>query len=179
VNQEHLTDEQLQDYLDGNISKSEPIAVHLENCPGCQQALRLYEGLRLGLEKEMATDLAPDFADAVMDRLPEKLPTMVTTTPGRFQIRDSLVFFIAAVALISTGLYFVGADSLLNLFSGGVSSPQISENRLLTDVGSYLSDLNISTMTILFAVLSFAGIGIIDRVISRRRQSRKPVSFLV
>lgn len=179
MNQKHLTDEQLQDYLDGNISESDPIAIHVQNCSRCREALKLYEDLRLGLERETAIELSPGFADAVMDRLPEKLPTTLTATSGRFQIKDSLVLVAAAVALIATGLFFVGSDSLVNLLSEGIASPHLPENRLLADLGSFLSNLDISSVTILFAVLSFAGVGIIDRIIAHRRHNRKPVSFLV
>lgn len=180
MSQDHLNDNQLQDFLDGNITETDPVAVHLETCPGCQKALAAYRGLYSALENDPGIALAPDFAEAVISRLPEKHPVEVPQQAvSRFHIRDSMVMFIAAAAVIAAAIYFISPDLLLKPFTSMPSAPSVSDSRIAQDVNGFLSRLNISYVMIVFTVMTFAGIGIVDRIIKYRREHQKPVSFLI
>jgi len=180
VSQDHLNDGQLQDYLDGNIAKADPVAGHLEVCPRCQKALAEYRSLYSALENDPGMALSPGFAEAVMSRLPEKHPVeAIQPAASRFQIKDSMVMFIAAAAVIAAAIYFISPDLLIKPFTSLPSPPPLSDNRIVSDVNGFLSHLNISSLMIVFIILTFAGIGVVDRIISHRREHQKPVSFLI
>ncbi len=179
MSQAHLNDDQLQEYLDGYIVPGDPLADHLLHCPRCQKALSVYEGLYSALKQEPDCKLSPGFADTVMDRLPTIEPAVETSTENRFYFKDSLVMFLAAAAVIAAAIYFISPELLLKPFSSLSVPSSMPENKMLDDAGGFLSQLNISSLTIIFVVLTFAGIGIVDRIIARRRGHQKPVSFLV
>lgn len=179
MSKDHLTDHQLQDYLDGNLAETDPLAVHLNDCPHCQQALVVYRSLYSAIEQTPVPELSPDFAEAVMNRLPQSQSDIEPAVSGRFRIRDSMVMFIAMAAVIATAIYFINPDLFLKSFSGFSSLPSVPETRFLDDINGWLSNLNVSFLMVFFIVLTFGGIGVVDRIISRRRQHHKPVSFLV
>ena len=87
--------------------------------------------------------------------------------------------FIAAVAVIATAVYFITPELVSKTFSSLTVPSSVPENKMIEDAGGFLSQFKISTMTIVFIVLAFAGIGIVDKIVSRRRSDQKPVSFLV
>jgi hypothetical protein len=178
VSQAHLNDNQLQDYLDGNIKAGDPAVIHLETCPQCQKALAVYRGLYSVIEKTPEPQLAPDFAEAVMQRLPQKYPVTAPAENGGFRIKDSLIMFIAAAVMIAAGIYFIRPDLWLKSFSG-LTAPRIPQSQLLNDTTGFLSQINVSYLTIIFIVLTFAGIAIVDHIITRRRRHHKTISFLV
>jgi hypothetical protein len=179
VSQGHLIDNQLQDYLDGNIAETDPVALHLNDCPRCQRALAAYRNLFSAIEKVPAPELSPDFAEAVMNRLPVPQPVIEPAVTSRFRLRDSMVMFIAMAAVVATALYFLSPDLLMKPFSGLSAPSSVPDTKILDDVNGWLSTFNFNSLMIVFVLLTFAGIGVVDRLISRRRQHHKPVSFLV
>lgn len=69
----HLTDEEIQDYLDGNIiSQNELIEGHLENCELCQDNLQKYRKLYAELARDVNFALSPHFAETVISKLPQR-----------------------------------------------------------------------------------------------------------
>jgi hypothetical protein len=179
VNQDHLSDSQLQDYLDGNFAENDPVALHLNDCNDCQRALAIYRSLYSAIEKIPEPELSPDFADTVMRVLPEKLPDVEALSQGRFGIRDSMVMFIGAAAVIAAAIFFINPDLFVKAFSGLSVSAKTADIKLLDEVNGWLSNFNFSYVMVIFVILTFAGIGLVDRLISRRRQEHKSVSFLV
>lgn len=180
MSQDHLRDDQLQDYLDGNVSETDPIAMHLENCPRCQKALAVYRSLYSALENDPGITLSPDFADAVMSRLPEKHPVEVPQPAAhRFHIKDSMVMFIAAAVVIAAAIYFISPDLLLKPFTSMPTPPSVSDSKIAQDVNGFLSRFNVSYIMIAFIAMTFAGIGVVDRIIKYRREHQKPISFLI
>jgi anti-sigma factor RsiW len=132
----HLTDDELQDYLDGNSAElDEWPARHLAQCEQCRQELQLYRALCDGLADSPVEGLASGFPDRVLAALPAK--------PGhveREQIGERLlvVFAIAAMAVVS--IIFLDWSQLLSFalgsFSGLVgtvekASPEHFDLRLL------------------------------------------------
>lgn len=64
---EHLTDDMIQEYLDGNLGRdSEKIERHLETCILCSEKAESYRSVFAGLGKERGFELSADFADAVV-----------------------------------------------------------------------------------------------------------------
>ncbi len=176
----HLTEEQLQDYLDGALAESDPVIRHLDDCPRCRQALQSYRRLYDALELEPARELSPDFADKVVARLPESYEMFeAETIAGRFRLRDSLVFFIAAAAVLAAAVYFLNPMSLLASIAGVTDKAVLSDNRFLASLFGRLDALEVGFPFVVFAVLTIFGVGTIDRVLRRRSRHRRPMSYLI
>lgn len=68
----HLTDEEIQEYLDKNLSLQTTLSVkrHLDACPICRESLKRYQSLYVGLSSDEGFDLPCNLARSVVSRLP-------------------------------------------------------------------------------------------------------------
>ncbi len=180
MNERHLTDEQLQAYLDGTLDEAAEVETHLASCPRCRREVELYRQLYVAIERDDIPDLSPGFVERVMDRLPESTETADTEiiAPG-FRIRDSLVFIVAIIAMIAGAVYFIKPMTLFRSVDDVAAAPSLADNQFLSSFFKDLSGLHIDPSIIVFAVLTFVGIGVIDRILANRRRHRKPISYLV
>ncbi len=180
MNERHLADEQLQAYLDGTIDDSAEAEAHLESCPRCRQEVEIYRQLYVTISQEDAPELSPDFVDRVMARLPESEEIAEAEVfAGGFRIRDSLVFIVAVIAMIAGAVYFINPTTLFKSVDDVAATPSLANNQYLSGFFKELSGLHLDMSIIVFAVLTFVGIGIIDRILANRRRHRKPISYLV
>lgn len=70
MNNEHLTDDQIQEILDARMLRSGPILpLHLGSCADCQKRLESFRQLYAGLDTDPGFALPPAFADSVLDKL--------------------------------------------------------------------------------------------------------------
>jgi len=90
----HLTDEDFQDYLDGNLKgKTEAFEGHLVWCEICRGNLMAYRNLYSGLGQECEVNLSSDFADSVIAKL--------AAEPVLKPWFNFLHIFLAAVGIIA------------------------------------------------------------------------------
>jgi len=180
VNASHLTDEQLQAYLDGTLGDTAEVEAHLASCPRCRREVELYKQLYVTIEQDDIPDLSPDFVDRVMDRLPEnEIITDAEDIAGGFRLRDSLVFFVAVIAMIAGAVYFIHPATLFRSVDDVAAAPSLAENPYFSSFFKDLSGLHLDPSIIVFAILTIVGVGIIDRILAHRRRHRPPISYLV
>lgn len=101
----HLTDEQLNEYLDNESNERLIIETHLDSCGGCAARLSALQALFTDLESlpeiALSTNLAAHF---MPDRKPvPQLPRWLTLTAS-LQAAAALVALILAIPFISTML---------------------------------------------------------------------------
>lgn len=65
----HLTDAEIQSFLDGETVNREAIAAHLNNCPECRAELSLYRKLYHQLAADDGFLLSAGFADTVLQKV--------------------------------------------------------------------------------------------------------------
>lgn len=66
----HLSDEEIQDFLDGNLpERNQEIERHLSECESCRVEVKHYRRLAAALAADTGQDLAAGFADRVMVRV--------------------------------------------------------------------------------------------------------------
>jgi hypothetical protein len=53
----HLTDEQIQEYLDGQVSDRDAIRIHLESCELCRDTVKGYRALYHALESQPVAEI--------------------------------------------------------------------------------------------------------------------------
>ena len=113
----HLSDTQLQLYLDGGLSsENKAAAAHLSNCDLCKSELELYKTVYAELkceENDKAVRLSSDFADNIIAALPEiKTKKKLSFS---FLSSDSFMFVAAAVLMITALVYYDFSQSFVPL----------------------------------------------------------------
>ncbi len=168
----HISDDEIQDYLDGNItSEKESIEAHLRLCKTCQTNLELYRELYGELASEGSMELSADFADTVISRLQ-------TTEAKKF--RTSLLNIIAvilgAVVCIVITAHYVDLSSLFPALPGGSMFDIKIDAFDFGAVKQLISDWGSGLNILLFAAAIIVVIAAIDRLFlnpkTRRFRSR-------
>jgi anti-sigma factor RsiW len=162
----HLTDEQIQRYLDGDMSRDSDAAYHLQHCPACQRQLQSYRKVYEGLQQDVGFELAPGFAESVMTRLaaaPER--------SSRVSFAGLILLIFGTVAVAGLALYFFEVKALTKMLASlstmGISfgSSIVESLRVTTASLGVGMDIMLSAGLIL---LTFAAI---DRILVRYRGS--------
>ncbi len=179
MNEKHLTDDQLQEYLDGNLSDSDPCVRHLKSCPSCQRALDNYRALYGALETEPGFKLSPEFIDKVISQLPEGKTPAIKETKGRAKIYDRIIAFASIAAVMAAAFYFINPVTLIKSVFGWTDQSFSSGNQILNSLSGYFSGLGINPMMFLLTALTIITIAVIDYIISRRKLRHKQVSLIV
>ncbi len=97
----HLTDLELQLYLDGSLlPDNKKIVSHLAGCDICKLELERYKTVYAELKNEDEAILSASFADKVIAALPEKKQSFA------FLNSESFMYATAAVMMIITVLYY-------------------------------------------------------------------------
>lgn len=117
MNNQHLSDEQLQEILDAHMLQSGPILpLHLGTCASCQKRLDSFRHLYAGLSADPGFALPANFADSVLDKIPAFRP------PYWERPAAKIAAALGAAAVILAGLLiFVNmrplADGSLQVFA--------------------------------------------------------------
>lgn len=108
----HLSDEQIQDFLDGNLpEREEEIRAHIESCTRCREEVDRYRSLYLELAAAPENALAPGFADRVVAGLQPE------ASNGKFTV-DRLVLAAAALGCLVTTIILIGWEPISTLGAG-------------------------------------------------------------
>jgi hypothetical protein len=158
----HLTDEEIQEYLDGNLPPEDVLSskTHLEICPLCRESLRQYQSLYVDLAGDEEFELSRDFAKSVVSRLPE-------TAKAKSHFNYANVFWTILGIIITVGiiLYYVDLKPLLETISHALLSQYEFGSILVSSMKSFLVSLNGNIYFWVLAGLTFLVIVALDRVL--------------
>ena len=157
----HLTDEEIQNYLDGNTSQQDIIVEdHLGTCGYCQNILKQYQSLYVGLKDDQSFKLSSSFAKSIISKLwAEPL------VKPRFNYSDILLMVAGIIIALGTTLYYVDLKPLVEIMTN-ISLPQVEFNStLLASVKSLLASLNRSLSLLAFVGLILLIIAAIDHIV--------------
>jgi len=157
MNQYHLSDEQIQDYLDNRISdNSSSLTNHLSQCAQCRDQLTLYRELYLLLGKDAVPKLSLDFADRVVAQLP-------AAGSRRWEKLES--GFIAAIILVTLAVstYFVNPLPLL------IETGKSLWHSLPFQNSDLLTKLNGNLSLLLIVILIFLLVEVFDKKLLKHK----------
>lgn len=170
----HLSDNEIQDWLDGNLSRNKSeIREHLDYCRLCQTQLKEYTLLFGKLEKETIPELSPDFALSVLNRI--AVETEPETEPTRSFLPLLLSLSGGLVTLLIT-VYFVDFTRMLKLFNLPGWGEYIN-SAFFSTAGELSGSLGIDLSLIIYSALILIVIAAVDYIV--RHTGRRPISFLV
>lgn len=161
---EHLTDKQIQEYLDAGKHKDQIIQKHISICEECRRLVEIYSALYRDLAAPVSAAIPIGIADSVLVRIPA-----YERRAKKTEYMNILLFIGLGVLLLGVTQYFtdllpVGRDMLNSL----VPSLDL-QNGISVESGmaaeEFLSKYRLWIMT--FGVLG--GVYLFDRVILKKR----------
>lgn len=167
----HLTDEEIQDYLDGNLSQEIALLAqqHLQVCQRCREALKQYEGLYLELKEDKGFELSKGFPKAVLRRLPAE-----GEAESRFGFVNTLLVILGIIISVGVTLYYVDLRPLGNAFAHLLPHREFGLG-VLDFIKGILVGLNGNLGLLVLAVLTLLIIGGLDRLFFQPKHKR--ISF--
>ncbi len=163
---EHLTDEQIQDYLDGNLPHDQVSILngHIQSCQQCQSELAQYRSLYVELKEEVEFDLAPGFTNAVMKAVQAEAKKAFLT-----RLWNLLLPIIGIAVGIGVMIYYVDFKPFVKAFADSLNPSRYFDNTVLTNLNEILGKLNVNLNLIVFAGLSLLAVILIDQLLSRHK----------
>ena len=158
----HLTDEEIQEYLDGNLSHQKRIFLeaHLKTCELCQATLKQYQSLYVGLKQDQAFDLPKTFAKSVVAKLP-----MAEKTKSGFNYSDILLGILATLITAFVSIYYLDLGSLGKRLTH-IPLPQYElVARLFDAAKSLVAALEGNLSLLVVAILVLLVTGALDRIL--------------
>ena len=149
----HLTDDQIQSYLDGNrLDNIEKIKQHLSECSECQTQLDAYENLYVLMgEKSEIPDLSDTFATNTMSKIKIK-------DEKKWTIFENVFIVISFIISISLIIYFFNFNGIVSIFKG-------IDFSLFSGISKKLINaLTSNTIYLIVAIVITVAIELIDRL---------------
>ena len=169
----HLTDTEIQDYLDENLSQKQTSVLkqYLESCDSCQNELSKYQYLYTGLKNDADINLSPNFSQFLISKIREE-----STEIFHIAFRDILFSIIGLLIAVGTTLYYVGLKPLAASFNS-MLKPQVDNSiAIFSTFKQLLAGLNININLLVFAGLILLIIIALDRILYKYRDKLR--SFL-
>ncbi|HER00213.1 MAG TPA: hypothetical protein ENO22_12810 [candidate division Zixibacteria bacterium] len=170
----HLADEQIQDYLDGNLAENvQVIQEHIQSCNACRAELARYKSLSAALSEDVGFELSHDFASEVVASIEEK-------GAERFFFRLSHIILWVTGILAGVAL-LVRFTDVEEAFSGFAVFGETGENFIKVIATSFKNMIESSGLDLRFAgmvAVVLLGIYLIDRLITRARRNITSTSMI-
>jgi len=163
----HPTDEELQNYLDGNISHDQ-ISIfeqHIESCERCQSELAQYRNLYAGLKEDVAFDLSPDFSSAVMKTVQSGAKKALLARLW------NILWPVVGIAVgIGVMIYYIDFKPFITAFADSLNPGRYLNSAVLSELSQVLEKLNVNLNIVVFAGLSLLAVILIDQLLSRHKE---------
>ena len=165
---QHLSDDKIQDFLDGNFGpQEEALREHLDDCAICQSNLRAYGRLVAELQKDPGFELSKGFVKSVVSKL-----AVEKAVPFSFPLAEVVFIGLGLLLALGATFYFVDLGTLTRSL-GRVTLPVLSLDPVfLQHVKNVLADFNGSLGYLPFAGLALLLVALLDRIVLRSRHHR-------
>ncbi|MCP4634138.1 MAG: hypothetical protein GY855_14530 [candidate division Zixibacteria bacterium] len=166
----HLTTEQIQSYLDGNLDCDRSvIEEHLGVCQHCRMELKRFEKLYSALSKDNGFELNPGFAQNVISHV-----SMIEEADKKSWYVDAIIPVIGAVASMAVIYYFIGLDLLKSSFINYLKPQWLFFNGLYQDLMGSVSSWGVEQKYILPVVMVIVLTALADYLIKNRHKLISP-----
>jgi len=166
MSKRHLTDDELQGYLSGDLlDNREWIEAHLQVCEHCREELAQYQQLYFGLNEDVGFELPPEFAESVVSKIPE--PTAAISRKGFVSLLVSIFGLAAGFAALG---YFTDLKPLL----GFIEHIRHQTTSLIISIAHSFSELfsalNVNTHLLLYVAMVLALTLMLDHIVLHRKR---------
>ena len=158
----HLTDEQLNEYLDNESTERAQIEAHLSSCEECAARLTSLRALFAKIESlpelELTQSIAARFAPG--PSLPAQLPRWLTLT-ATFQAAAALIAILFAAPMVITLLPAIQTPSLTDVFAQVQSHWGVWLDLLSTFQFPVMPEIPTVNASSLVIILTLAGVSML------------------
>jgi anti-sigma factor RsiW len=179
MKEQHLTDDQIQEYLDGKISLPSTDQDHLRSCPHCKQTLSDYQGVATILNSSPAPQLSKSFADQVMARISTEETIAVKAEQKWATVGYVASAFSIIAAVVVVFILFIDKNVLNQWISTVLSPFQAVQGTLKSSFSQQLAELGISPTLLLSTALTIMIIAVADRAIVFYRRTHRLFSLMM
>jgi hypothetical protein len=168
----HLTDSEIQAYLDGGASDERGrLDSHLKTCDSCRKKLREYEMLYDGLSSDTIPGLPADFTGSVMAELDNR-----ESVEGRRPTRRILVWLAGVLVGLWAVSLFVDFTQILRFT---YANTMLSYFKLIISKNAdfLIREFDIDLTTLVGVGLILIVTAALDRII--RRWRHRPITFVI
>ncbi len=164
----HLTDEEIQEYLDGNLSEDVALLTreHLKACPLCREAVKQYQSVYVGLGDDRGFELSKGFARSVVNKLPAE-----AEAKSYSGIVNVLLVALGVAVSLGVTLYLIDLKPLGKALSDFIPGPELGTG-LLDLAEGLLVGLNGNVEFLIVALLIFLLVAGLDRFVLQPRYKR-------
>jgi hypothetical protein len=164
----HLTDEEIQDFLDGNLSRDITLLTerHLETCPLCREAVKQYQSVYAGLDEEEGFELSKGFSKSVVKMLPAE-----GKAKSSFGILNIFLTISAVIVAAGVTIRYVDLRPLGSALSHLLPGPQLGSG-VVAFIEEFLIGLNGNLGLLILGVLTLVIIGGLDRFLLQPKHRR-------
>ena len=158
----HLTDEQLNEYLDEATTERVQIEAHLSSCDECAARLSTLQNLFIELDSLPELELTRDFAAPFTLRpiLPAQLPKFLTLT-AFLQAAVALAALIIAIPFVSALLPQIEPPSFTKIFFQIQSQWTVWLDQLSTLALPTFQPINLPTFEMSSLLFTLAGVSVL------------------
>lgn len=153
----HLSDQQIQDYLDRDPALDRPeVERHLSACATCRGSMAAYRQLYKGLGDETGFMLSANFADAVVARLEDG-------SEKKINVLEIGLLILGVICSLGAALYFSDIGKVfVDLFQqGSAGISRLAESVPILKSGHIY--------VLLFAAFILTAIGFLDKMLFQFR----------
>jgi len=160
----HFSEEDIQNYLDGNLSAAERANFqnHLVDCKLCHSKLDAYKQLYTRMSQEPDFQLSPRFPSLVMARIKAESGSFFSVP-----VQDILLSILGLIAGLGTTIYFVDISRFAAPFKKFFTG---TEEMMVSSVRDSVHGISIDFQIILSVVAILAAIAVIDRFVARHKE---------
>jgi len=165
----HLTDDQIQEYLDNiDVRENQAIEVHLSECHNCRERLENYRSLYDGLKLDPVPPLPAGFARE-----------MAKAVAGQAEVNSSrrawqwILAVAGGIFSMAALVYYVNLGGLIEV----LNLSKLFDFKFISEYANILSSKGISPIFVVLVGLVLIITGAIDYIIQNSRQ--KTTTFMV
>lgn len=164
----HLTDEEIQDFLDGNLSAEIALLTerHLGTCTLCREAVKQYQSVYSGLDRDEGFDLSKGFAKSVVKTLPEQ-----REAKPPFDLLNVFLMILGVIVATGVTIRYVDLRPLGSALSHLLPGPELGSG-VVAFVEDLLIGLNGNLGLLILGVLTLLIIAGLDRLLVQPRYRR-------
>ena len=159
----HLTDSEIQSYLDGKLNDEQYKFCnrHFQICQSCRHELQRYEKLYAGLKESPAIQFSPEFSHTVLNKIE-------THRRSRGISRIWKIGLLAAGTLLAIGVMFYMLN-IVSLFVPFFLKLKLEYDSIITGIQKVTGGLTIDISLFVLAGVILLLIFVIDSIITRHR----------
>ena len=165
----HLSDKQIQAFLESPENINAKLKTHLDGCSICQAEVELYKSLMVELKQEKIPESSGYFVDNIMNSI-ESLPTPEIIPPVDkwkwLNIAASVAFVMLGVI---TMIYYNGLRVFSSVYNWFGNIEHQAVNKLSESSNSISTILGVDLSTILFIGMVLILFGVLDKILSRKK----------